>query len=164
MKVLIIHGSKMGGTEGIAHTIANRLIGLGFATTTRPASDFISPQDYDGVIIGGALYADRWHKAARKYVKRFAADLKETPVWLFSSGPLDDSALGNLPPTRQVSELMQLVQARDHITFGGRLEEDAPGFIAGAMAKTNAGDWRNESQIEAWADHIASALRVSDAA
>lgn len=164
MRVLIVHGSKLGGTAGIAQMIADRLSIRGLTPTVEPASNRPSPGQFDAVVVGGALYANRWHKAARRYLKKCAADLLPKPVWLFSSGPLDDSALESIPPTSQVSELIELVGARDHITFGGRLEEDAPGLIAGAMAKSQAGDWRSQEQIEDWADDIATALIRSDAA
>ncbi len=97
-------------------------------------------------------------------MKTYAQQLSRIPVWMFSSGPLDDSALDNLPPTSGVEELMRLIGARDHITFGGRLEPDAKGFLAGSMAKTTAGDWRDTHQIEAWADSIAVALDATPAA
>ena len=164
MRVLIIHGSKLGGTAGIADGLAATLTDSGIEVTIRPAADMLSPEGFDAAIIGGGLYADRWHKPAKKYVKRFAALLKPMPVWLFSSGPLDDTYLDNLPPTQQVAEFMEMVDGRDHVTFGGRLEEDAKGFLAGSMAKSRAGDWRDDDQIEEWAQSIAAVLVHNEAA
>lgn len=164
MRVLIVHGSKLGGTAGIADELAATLTEGRIEVTTRPAADMLSPQQFDAVIVGGGLYANRWYKTAKKYVKRFAAVLKPMPVWLFSSGPLDDTYLDNLPPTEQVAELMEMVDARDHVTFGGRLEEDAKGFLAGSMAKSMAGDWRDEDQIKKWAQGIAAVLVRNEAA
>ncbi len=164
MRVLIVHGSKLGGTEGIANSVANVLVESGLEVTTRPASDFASPAGFDAVIVGGALYANRWHKPAKKYIRRYSDLLSELPVWLFSSGPLDDTALDDLPPTDQVQGFMDLVSAAGHVTFGGRLESDAKGFLAGAMAKDMAGDWRDRDQIEQWAQTVASALVRSGAA
>ena len=42
------------------------------------------------MIVGGALYAFRWHKDARRFVKRHADELAGRPTYFFSSGPLDD--------------------------------------------------------------------------
>ncbi|NND02114.1 MAG: flavodoxin [Acidimicrobiia bacterium] len=158
MRVLIVHASKLGGTQGIAAMIANTLTESGFDAVTRPAVKMPSPDAFDAVVVGAGLYANRWHKPARKYVKRYAEALRQMPVWLFSSGPLDDTALDNLPATNQVQELMDLIGARDHVTFGGRLESDAQGFLASSMAKTMAGDWRDEDQIQSWAKSIVAAL------
>ena len=76
----------------------------------------------DTVAGAGALYANRWHRDARRFVRRNTAALRELPVWLVSSGPLSDSAEHQeIPPTRQVAKLAKRVGARGHVTFGGRL-------------------------------------------
>ena len=63
-------------------------------------------------------------------------------MWFFSSGPLDESADQNsIAPTDQVAVLAERIGAKAHVTFGGRLEADAQGFPASAMAKEMAGDW-----------------------
>lgn len=152
MKVLVAYGSKRGGTRGIAETIAKALTEQGDDVHVRDARQVGSLDGYEMVIVGGALYANRWHKSARRLVKRNAAALKRVPVWLFSSGPLDDSArTGWIPAVGQVSELIDLVDARGHETFGGRLSPDAKGFPANAMARDRAGDWHDSDQIAAWA-------------
>ena len=114
---------------------------------------------FDAVVVGGALYANRWHRAARRFVTRREKDLRSVPVWFFSSGPLDDSADRQvIPPTRQVEILMERVGAQGHVTFGGRLLPGARGFPASAMAKKRAGDWRRPDRIRSWAIDIARAL------
>jgi len=44
------------------------------------------------------------------------------------------------------------------MTFGGRLPKAAKGFPASAMAKKQAGDWRNPQHIRGWARYIAREL------
>ena len=69
-------------------------------------------------------------------VKRHLADLRSKPVWLFSSGPLDDSATEkDIPPIKSVAKLLDRVGARGHVTFGGRLEEES--------GDLPVGDWRD---------------------
>jgi menaquinone-dependent protoporphyrinogen oxidase len=100
-----------------------------------PAGQIHGLDGYDAVVVGGALYAGRWHKASLRLVKRHARELKQRPVCFFASGPLDDSATGmDIPPVRGVKALMERVSARGHVTFGGRLSPDAKGFPASAMA------------------------------
>jgi menaquinone-dependent protoporphyrinogen oxidase len=79
-------------------------------------------------------------------------------VWLFSSGPLNGSAAEAIPPVPQVRELLERIGARGHVTFGGRLAADAKGFPASAMARANAGDWRDPAQIRGWAAEVAVEL------
>lgn len=164
MKVLIAYGSKMGGTAGLADMLAAELMAQGISTDVRAADSVGTLVGYDAVIVGGALYATRWHRAARRFVKRRTSELRNRRVFMFSSGPLDDSAAAKeIPPTRQVHRLMKRVGAREHKTFGGWLPASAKGIAAAAMAKEHAGDWRNPEMVEAWADHLAQTLGQSTA-
>ncbi|MGZ3477384.1 MAG: flavodoxin domain-containing protein, partial [Polyangiales bacterium] len=114
---------------------------------------------FDAVVVGGGLYANRWHRDARRFVERREKDLRHVPVWFFSSGPLDYSPTrAVIPPITQVQILMERVGAKGHMTFGGRLPPDATGFPASAMAKEKSGDWRSPDQIRAWGVEIARAL------
>ena len=62
----------------------------------------------------------------------------------------------------QVQELVERIGARGHVTFGGRLPADAKGFPASAMARTNAGDWRDPERIRGWAADVAMKLLALD--
>jgi menaquinone-dependent protoporphyrinogen oxidase len=141
-RVLIAYGSKRGGTRDIAAAIAETMREQGIDAELADAAEVRSVAGYDALVIGGALYMARWHRAARKLITRNVDDLRMRPVWLFSSGPLDDSAnKGALPPTPQV--------------FGGALAADVTGLPASAMAKTMAGDWRDWDCIRGWAKRVA---------
>ena len=160
MHVLITFGSSRGGTQGLAEMAADGLREEGFSVDVLPPREVKRLDGYDAVIVGGALYASRWHKAARRFVKRHAAELRQRPVYFFSSGPLDDSATGgSIPPVKGVKALMERIGARGHVTFGGRLSPDAKGFPASAMAKKRAGDWRDPGQVRDWTRTVASELR-----
>jgi menaquinone-dependent protoporphyrinogen oxidase len=55
--------------------------------------------------------------------------------------------------------LASRIGARGHRTFGGRLDENAKGFIARAMVRNGrGGDFRDRALISAWAREIAAAL------
>jgi menaquinone-dependent protoporphyrinogen oxidase len=139
--------------------VADALREEGFSVDVAPAGTVGRVEGYDAVIVGGALYAMRWHREARRFVQRHAAALRSCPTYLFSSGPLDDSAAHKeIPPVRGVRVLMDQVGARGHVTFGGRLSAHARGYPASAMAKRNPGDWRNPQQVRRWADVIAGEL------
>ena len=158
MRVLVLFGSKRGGTRGVAQTVAQALDQLGVQAEARPPQEVRSLGGYDAAIVGGALYAGRWPLRLRWFVRRHAAELRALPVWCFSSGPLDDSAeRADLPPTPAVRRQMDLVRARGHATFGGRLAADARG-LARPLAKTHAGDWRDADHVRAWASEVAREL------
>jgi len=159
MRVLVTWGSKRGGTEGIARIVAEALRHEGLEVDVLPSGAAAKVRTFDAAIVGGALYANRWHPDARRFVNRQEGRLRAVAVWFFSSGPLDTSAeRQTIPPTRQVRILMDRVGAQGHVTFGGRLTPDARGFPARAMAKKHSGDWRRPELIRAWASDVARAL------
>lgn len=159
MRVLVTYGSTRGGTEGLAHMVADDLRDDGITVDLLPPRQVKKLEAYDAVVVGGALYASRWHRRARRFVRRHASELRQRPAFFFSSGPLDDSASRTaIPPVKQVKALMDRVGARDHMTFGGRLAPDAKGFPASAMARKVSGDWRDSAQVQAWARSIAAQL------
>nr|WP_275691619.1 flavodoxin domain-containing protein [Mycolicibacterium sphagni] len=158
-RVLVAYGSKRRGTAGLATMIGDALAEAGYPSVVMPARDVRELVGVDAVIVAGALYANRWHRDARRFVRRHATRLRGLPVWLVSSGPLDDSAsLGDIPPTKQVAKLVERAGARGHITFGGALAADAKGFPASAMAKTKSGDWRDAEQVRRWVATIVPQL------
>jgi menaquinone-dependent protoporphyrinogen oxidase len=159
MRALVTWGSKHGGTAGIGQIIARALTARGIEVVAASVDDVAQLDGFDAVIVGGALYANTWPANVRRFVNRHVAQLRRVPVWFFSSGPLDDSAeRQSIPAPTQVAVLAERVGARDHVTFGGRLEANVKGFPASAMAKTRAGDWRNPESIEAWAAALSGAL------
>lgn len=151
MRVLIAFGSKRGGTAGLSDMIGEALSEAGCEAVVSQASGIHDLTEFDAVIVVSALYANRWHRDARRFIRRHTAALREMPVWLVSSGPLDESAeQSDIPPTKQVAKLANHIGARGHVTFGGRLSPHATGFPASAMAKTHAGDWRDKNHIQRW--------------
>ncbi|TCC26619.1 flavodoxin domain-containing protein [Kribbella speibonae] len=162
MNILVAYGSKNGSTAGIADMIVAALQAEGLVAQARPAADVRAVDGYDAVVLGGALYAGRWHRDARAFARRHTKALLGRPVWLFSSGPLDDSAdIGEVPPVGQVVKVIERLGAVEHVTFGGRLTEEAGGFIAKAMVRNGTGgDFRNQERIADWAHTIASHLRA----
>lgn len=162
MSILVTYGSKRGGTEGLAQMVASGLRQEGFQVELLPPKQAKRLDDHEAVVVGGALYAFRWHRAAKRFVKRHTRELRERPVFFFSSGPLDDSATEKvIPPVKGVQALMHRVGAQGHATFGGRLSPDARGFPASAMAKNHAGDWRDAAQVRTSVQSIAADLRVA---
>lgn len=160
LRVLVAYGSKRGGTEGLAEMIGDALADAGCEAVLVPAAASADLTGVDAVIVAGSLYAHRWNRQARRFVRRHMAALRELPVWLVCSGPLDDSATRqDLPPTAQVAEIADAIHARGIKTFGGRLLPDATGFPAHAMAKTHAGDWRDRAAVAKWVSDVVAHLQ-----
>lgn len=165
MRILVVYGTKMGGTAGLAEMIGEALQRQGMEPVVMPASAPHAVDGFDAVVIAGAVYNRRWHPDARAFVRRNVAALKQRPVWLVASGPLDDSTRdATLRPIPHVASAAAQISAQGTVTFGGRLSlETAKGFPAramakNAMAKKAGGDWREPGQVAEFAEQIARTL------
>lgn len=164
-RALVVFGSKNGGTAGLARMIGGELSRRGWTVIVQDAAQPAELSDIDLVIVGSGLYVNRWHRAARAFVRKNEQALLGVPVWLFSSGPLDDSAsAGDIAPVPQVQALARRIEAHGHMTFGGVLSPDAHGWFARVMAKKYAGDYRDPDQVAEWVrqiDHEMAPIEIS---
>ena len=64
MHTLVAYGSKRGGTAGLAEMIGEELGSAGVNAAVKPARKVKSIDDFDAVVLAGALYASRWHRDA----------------------------------------------------------------------------------------------------
>ncbi|MGW6530367.1 flavodoxin domain-containing protein [Streptomyces venezuelae] len=158
-KVLVAYGTTNGSTAQIAEAIADVLRRSGLRAEAISAGSVTDVDSYDVVVLGGGLYAGRWHKDARRFARRHRRALATRPLWLFSSGPLDATASQReIPPVRGVKAVLSRLDAVEHRTFGGCLEKGAKGFIARKIVDSGkGGDFRDFTEIERWARRIADA-------
>jgi len=177
MRVLIVHASRYGSTQGIAERIAATLAQHGIETTVKPVRDARDPAQYDAVVIGSAAYYFHWLKTAAAYVRRYRSALAERPVWLFSSGPLgtkltDDQGRDAREMTvpKEIAEFRETIHPRDHRVFFGALRAKKLGLFHRIIFNMPAnraqnflpdGDFRDWNDIDAWADTIAESLQAS---
>ncbi|MFD7553772.1 MULTISPECIES: flavodoxin domain-containing protein [unclassified Streptomyces] len=159
-RVLVAYGTKHGATAGIAEQIGKTLREDGLDAVVLPADHVHDVRAYDAVVLGGSLYAGHWSTKAKHCAERNADSLRHRPVWMFSSGPLDRSAEDrDVPPVAAVARQMQLLGAREHMTFGGSITARTPGFLAKTLTRQGkGGDFRNPERIKKWAHHISAEL------
>ena len=151
MRVIVVFGSREGGTQGIAQAVGEELVAAGHQTDVLSASDARSPAGYDAVVLAGALYAWHWAGSLPAWVRRHQETLSQLPVWALSSGPLDDSASGtDLPPPSSVLRLLDRIGCHEHRTFGGRIEAGSDAAKRGMPV----GDWRNLDDVRTWARDV----------
>lgn len=160
-KVLVTVASRHGGTDEIGRAIADALTEAGVQADLIAPSDVERLQEYDGVIVGSAVYVGKWLEPARQFIEQHTDVLKTKPVWLFSSGPLGD-------PPRPIEESVDALQfaervaARDHRTFSGRLDANELGLGERALVrlvKASYGDFRPWPEIRTWVEEIVGQLR-----
>ena len=168
LRVLVVVATRHGSTRGIAEAIARELSdgddgrAVGLTVLLQEAEHAPAPTGFDAVLVGSAVYAGRWREPARDWVGAHAAALRERPVWLFSSGPIGSPPF---PPDEphDVQPLSQLVGARGHQVFAGRLDKDLLSFGERAMVtamRAPLGDFRDWDAVRAWARELAAELRA----
>ncbi|MET9295825.1 flavodoxin domain-containing protein [Streptomyces sp. NPDC003077] len=159
-RVLVAYCTENGSTRVIAEEIGTTLRDHGLDVTLRAARDVDSVVPYEAVILGSAVYEDRWQPAARDFVKRLGMPLRTRDVWLFSSGPLDTSAdTTDVRPVDDALAAMAETEAHDHTTFGGRLAAHPYTHRARRrVTREGAHDYRDFEQIRDWSHTIAERL------
>ncbi len=176
MPVLVAYATKYGATRGIAEHIARELTDAGQPAEALPSAAVHDLSAYSAVIVGSAVFVGKWHRDARHFVRRHGEQLRQRPVWLFSSGPLGDATHDkegkDLVEASQPLDLAKHVEATDArgtTVFFGALDAarlDGPGRLMMRLPAAREvmveGDFRDWAAIGEWARSIAAEL--SDAA
>lgn len=167
IKVLVATASRHGSTKEIGEQLGAdisaglRERGVDAEVETLDAGQVADLADVDALVLGSAVYMGRWLKAARRLVDREAERLESIPVWLFSSGPVDDSSKRDGGKVAPGGKIASAAWAQDHHTFGGKLDRAdlswSERLVASAVHAAD-GDNRSPSDISAWADKICGSL------
>jgi menaquinone-dependent protoporphyrinogen oxidase len=161
MRILVSVATKHGSTGQIAERLAEVLrTGLPDGRVDLlPAAEVDDVSPYDAAVLGSAVYFGRWLPEARRVAARIA-EQPARPVWLFSSGPVDDPA----KPARvafEPGDLVTATRAREHRNFAGRLDRTRLGFaeraVLGALRMADR-DLRDWDAIGVWGAQIAVQL------
>ena len=153
--VLVAYATKRESTHEVADAVAARLRDRGHDVDVRPAADVGTLQPYGAVVLGGALYAGRWHRDARHFLARHRDELERIPVAVFAMGPLklepDDIKAAHGQLDRALAKEHDLEPVSVTI-FGGVIDPARLRFPLNRMKAADARDW---DDIRAWADELA---------
>ncbi len=162
MHVLVAVASKHGATQEIADAIGAGLHTRGIEATVAPIADVESLAGVDAVVLGSAVYAGRWMGQARHAVKKHSDELRERPVWLFSSGPTgDDDDADQVKEAFDGTAFVEQTGARSHTIFSGELDEAKLGFLERKMihaVHAPTGDFRDWDAVDAFTADVAQQL------
>jgi menaquinone-dependent protoporphyrinogen oxidase len=168
MRILVTYATRHDGTAQIAQVLGSVLReqedGDGRpAVDVRVVDDVDDLETYDAVLLGSAVYVNRWLRASRQFAEINATTLMKRPVWLFASGPVGEPP-GALTESPETAQLAEAVGARGYRTFAGQLRTsdlatDERAGIRGAHVAD--GDYRDWHEIRAWAEEIGDALVAS---
>jgi menaquinone-dependent protoporphyrinogen oxidase len=182
-KVLVVYGSRHGGTRGIAEKIGEVLRTEGLDAEVAAADQVADASAADAFVVGSGVYMGSWLKEPLEFIKRNEATLASRPLWLFSSGPLlGSSAKSSGDPVedalgpadgpgsggrKKVAELSAATNPIDHQVFFGAFDpKDPPRAMSERFVRMMPafkgvlppGDFRDWDAIAAWAREIAATL------
>ncbi len=175
MSILAAYASRHSATRGIAERITEKLTAAGQDAEARSARTAVSLAGHETFVVGSAVCNRHWGQEASDFVRGNSTVLAERPVWLFSSGPLGTEKTDaegrdvtvSAGPT-EIAEFREAIRLRDHRVFFGALLPGTLGLgsrllrsLTAARAMLPEGDFRDWSEIEAWADAIAGRLAQS---
>jgi menaquinone-dependent protoporphyrinogen oxidase len=153
--LLIAYATKHESTHEVAEAIADRLEVLGHRAELRAARDVATLSDYDGVVLGGALYTGHWHRDARRFLSRHRDELAGMPLAVFAMGPLTLEADDIAGSRKQLDRALAKEPGLEPIAvaiFGGVVDPAKLRFPFTHMDASDARDW---DAIRYWTDDIA---------
>lgn len=158
--VVVAAASRHGSTAEIADRMADRLrdsLPENWSVCRSDPSNTWSLADADAVVLGSGIYFGRWLRPARRALERIN---DHDHAWLFSSGPVSSVETENEELNSQNQRVAQ-VNRHPHASFGGRLDPTRLNRlerVATRLVHADAGDHRDWTAIDAWADDIADEL------
>jgi menaquinone-dependent protoporphyrinogen oxidase len=163
--ILISYATKHGSTQEVAEAIAAALREAGRQVDVRPAADVRDMAGYGAVILGAPLYMARWHKDARRFLKRHRDALAALPIAIFALGPLQtrEEKPGDYDTARRQLEraLAKLpgIEPTAVEVFGGACAPAELGFPFNRMPAADVRDWE---AISLWAREVDRLLVAVD--
>ncbi|MBT0566443.1 flavodoxin domain-containing protein [Williamsia sp. CHRR-6] len=161
MKVLVVVASRHGATFELAQLVTSCLdsaltrTGIRAHVELADADEVTSLLDVDAVVLGSAVYFGHWLSSAHHFVDKHRSELALRPLWLFSSGPIDD------PRAIEVATPADSLGARSHHVFGGRLHASDLSWsertVVRALGVSDV-DLRQLGDVTDWTTHIAATL------
>ena len=162
--ILVAYATKRESTHEVADAVAARLRELGQEVDVRPAAEVGTLRPYGGVVLGGALYAGRWHRAARRFLVTHRNELATRPVAVFAMGPLKIEPADVRGSREQLDRALAKESWLEPVSvaiFGGVID---PAKMRFPFTRLDAADARDWSAIRSWADEIAETFAPTVAA
>ena len=162
-KILIAYASEFGSTGEVAVAIGDVLCQEGNTVETKWIKNVKDLNNYDQVIIGGAIHKDNWMSEAIEFVKANQKILQQLPVaYFFTCLKLHKlNPKGDLEAKEYSDKLHAMVPQVKPVSIGGFagvLDYSNMGFFSRIILKAilykkgiKEGDYRDWDAIHAWA-------------
>jgi menaquinone-dependent protoporphyrinogen oxidase len=172
MRALIAYASAHGSTAQVAHVIAGVVGRQGIAHDVAAAGAVQAGAHYDAYVLGSAVRNGLWLPEMASLARRLRGELANTPfyLWLNCLRVVEEGGFLHVMQNYVPAMLAGLPKPRRVAVFGGRfdsaqLKPDESWILSfrydGAdLPARLAGDHRDWSAIEAWANEVAAALNA----
>jgi menaquinone-dependent protoporphyrinogen oxidase len=117
---------------------------------------------YDLVVLGGALYAGRLHKDARRFLARHRDALSVRTVAVFAMGPKTNQPSDVAGSRGQLERALKKTPEVEPISvaiFGGVIDPSKLRFPFNRMSPSDARDW---DAIALWAESLPGKLGLGE--
>ncbi|MGB2722884.1 MAG: flavodoxin domain-containing protein [Rhodococcus sp. (in: high G+C Gram-positive bacteria)] len=162
MRILVSTAGRHGATDTLGEETARVFEHDGVDVDIRVPESVTHVDGYDAVIIGSAVYSDRWVPAAKALVDRMSRS-EHPPVWLFSCGPLHSSDRP-VNVTSDAAHAVSVLHAIAHRTFPGKLDCEKLSEGERQIFENSgavAGDFRDWVLVCNWAREILACLTAA---
>jgi len=175
MKALVVFGTRWGGTVGVANSIADALRKQKYEVTVADAKKNIpNATEYDLVIVGSGIRADKWTKETLDFFENNGEQLRQKNTALFVSCQMADrESEGKQKAKNSYLEKVAEKYGLNPIAlglFGGFLDfKKSHGLLVDMIVRVNGRnlrkngldtrkiyDTRNWKEIENWATEVAN--------
>jgi len=89
---LVAYATRGGSTRAVAEAVATTLRQSGAEVDVSDVTDVHDVDRYSTVVLGAPLYAGRFLRTARRFIRRNRSELAGMPVAVFALGPRDEDA------------------------------------------------------------------------
>lgn len=163
--ILVAYATRYGSTQEVAEAVAATLREHELAVDVQRMSDVPSLDGYDAIVLGAALYMNRWHTDALRFVERHRNALTQRPVAIFALGPVHDRSVekewldARAQLDQELAKYPWLTPVAVEI-LGGRFDPSKLRFPLNVFAgKAPASDARDWTAIRAWANELVAKLQ-----
>jgi menaquinone-dependent protoporphyrinogen oxidase len=158
-RVLVAYASKYGSTGGVANAIGKELCGKDVAADVVLIKNANNIDSYQGVIIGSAIYMDKWMSEAVDFVMKNKDTLCKVPIAYFLvcmtlSQPTERKRAKVLSYMDPILKAVPEIKPVGIGTFAGAMDYNNLSWINKKILKskgTPEGDFRDWNDIRAWA-------------
>ena len=138
-----------GRTREVAEAVGATLRERGFQVEVEPAGKVKDCGRYDAVVVGGALYRGRWHRDARRLLKRRRKEFPSKPVAVFGMGPCRNEEIALDRAGQQLQRALAKMPEVEALSIG----------VFGGVDRNKNVDARDWNAIRVWTQEVGAEFR-----